>query len=52
VFCRYDGDGICIELQGGPAKVRPRYIFAGNIVLVTFECKGKIQCFLANVVTV
>ena len=39
-------------VQGGPAKVRPTYIFAGNIILVTFECIGKIQCFLANVTTV
>ena len=29
-------------LQGGPAKVRPTYIFAGNIILATFECIGKI----------
>jgi len=35
-------------LQGGPAKVRPTYIFAGNIILVTFECIGKIQWFLAD----
>ena len=39
-------------IHGGPAKVRPTYIFAGNIILVTFECIGKIQCFLANVITV
>jgi len=25
--------------------VRPTYIFAGNIILVTFECIGKIKCF-------
>ena len=25
-------------VQGGPAKVRPTNIFAGNIILVTFEC--------------
>jgi len=31
------------QLQGGPAKVKPTYIFAGNIILVT--CIGKIQCF-------
>jgi len=24
------------DVQGGPAKVRPTYIFAGNIILVTF----------------
>ena len=39
-------------VQGGPAKVRPTCIFAGNIILVTFKCIGKIQCFLANVLTV
>ena len=39
-------------LQGSPAKVRPSYIFAGNIILVTFECIGKMQWFLANVITV
>jgi len=39
-------------IQGGPAKVRPTYIFAGNIILVTFECIGKVQWFLANVITV
>ena len=39
-------------IQGGPAKVKPTYIFAGNIILVTFECTGKIQWFLANVITV
>jgi len=33
------------EVQGGPAKVKPTYIFAGNIILVTFECIGKIQWF-------
>jgi len=31
--------------QGGPAKVRPTYIFAGDIISVTFECIGKIQGF-------
>ena len=41
-----------LGLQGGPAQVRPTYIFAGNIILVTFECIGKIQWFLANVITV
>jgi len=41
-----------LDLQGGPAKVRPTYIFAGNIILLTFECIGKIQWFLANVITV
>jgi len=40
------------QIQGGPAKVRPTYIFAGNIILLTFECIGKIQWFLANVITV
>jgi len=39
-------------IPGGPAKVRPTYIFAGNIILVAFEGIGKIQCFLANVITV
>jgi len=39
-------------LQGGPAKVKPAYIFAGNIILVTFKFIGKIQWFLANVITV
>jgi len=34
-------------IQGGPAKVRPTYIFAGNIISVTFECM-----VLANVITV
>ena len=28
------------------------YVFAGNIILVTFECIGKIQCFFADVITV
>jgi len=32
-------------LQGGSAKVRPTYIFAGNIIVVIFECIGKIQWF-------
>jgi len=41
--------GLHAGIQGGPAKVRPTYFFAGNIILVTF---GKIQCFLANVITV
>ena len=40
------------EVHRGPAKVRPTYIFAGNIILVTFECIGKIQWFLADVITV
>ena len=40
-----------LKLQDGPAKVRPTYHFAGNIILVTFECTGKIQWFLANVIT-
>jgi len=44
------GSSICV--QGGPAKVKPTYIFAGNIILVTFECIGKIQWLLANVITV
>jgi len=39
-------------IQGGRAKVKPTYIFAGNIILVTFECIGEIQWFLANVITV
>jgi len=39
-------------VQGGPAKVKPTYIFASDIILVTFECIGKIQWFLANVITV
>jgi len=34
-----------IDLQGGPAKVRPTYIFAGGTILVTFECIGKINGF-------
>jgi len=34
--------------QGGPAKVRPTYIFAGNVILVTFEWIGKIQCFFGK----
>jgi len=35
-------------IQGGPAKVvRPTYIF-----MLTFECIGKIQYILANVITV
>ena len=29
-----------VNLQGGPAKVKPTYIFDGN-----FECIGKIRCF-------
>ena len=37
-----------VHIQGGPAKVRPTYIFAGNIILVTFECIGKIQCFFGK----
>ena len=45
------GNGV-IDLQGGLAKVRPTYIFVGSIILVTFECTGKIQWFLANVITV
>jgi len=40
------------KVQGGPAKVGPTYIFACNIILVKFECIGKIQCFLVNVITV
>jgi len=40
------------SIQGGPAKVRPTYIFAGNIILVTLKWLGKIQWFLANVITV
>jgi len=35
------------ELKSGQLN-----IFAGNIILATFECIGKIQCFLANVITV
>jgi len=37
---------------GWPTNVKPTYIFAGNIILVTFECIGKIQWFLANLITV
>ena len=40
------------HVQGGPAKVRPTYSFAGNIILVTFECIDNIQWFSANVITV
>ena len=40
------------DIHGGPVKARPSYIFAGNIILVTFECIGKIQWFSANVITV
>jgi len=40
--------GILAYIQGGPAKVRPTYIFAGNIILVTFECIGKIQWFFGK----
>ena len=36
-------------IQGDPVKVKPTYIFAGNIISVTLECIGKIQRFLANV---
>jgi len=43
----FSGD-VSINIQGGPAKVRPTYIFAGNIILVTFECIGKIQCFFGK----
>jgi len=39
-------------VQGGSAEVRPTYIFAGNIILVTLESIGKIQSFLANMITV
>jgi len=35
-------------MQGGPAKVKPTYILAGNIIFVTFECIGKIQCFFGK----
>jgi len=34
---------VCLYVQGGPAKVRPTYIFAGNISM---------HRFLANVITV
>ena len=40
-----------VNIQGGPVKVKPTYIFAGSIILVTFECIAKIQWFLANVIT-
>ena len=40
------------RVQGGQAKVRPTYVLAGNIILVTFECIGKIQKFSAYVITV
>ena len=36
------------DIQGGPAKVRPTYNFAGNIILVTCECLGKIQWFFGK----
>jgi len=37
---RFDQAEILFDhLQGGPAKVRPTYIFAGNII----ECVDKIQ---------
>ena len=39
------------HIQGGPAKVKPTYIFCW-LHVVTFECIGKIQWFLANVITV
>ena len=34
-------------IHGGPAKVKSTYIFA-----LVLECIDKIQCFLANVITV
>ena len=36
--------GSCFNLQGGPRKMKPT-----TILLVTFECVGKIQRFLADV---
>jgi len=36
-----------LHIQGGPAKVRPTYIFDGNI-----ECIDKIQYVLVIVITV
>ena len=33
-----------LTLQGGPAKVKPL-----TFLLVTVECIGKIQCFLAHI---
>ena len=46
------GKVYAVHIQGGPAKVKPTYIFVGNFILVTFECIGKIQWFLANVIIV
>ena len=37
-------------LQGGPAKVKPTYIFAGNVWYL--NVKIKFNGFLANVITV
>jgi len=38
-----------LSIHGGPAKVKPTYIFAGNVWYLNIE---KNQCFLANVITV